>query len=208
MTRKIKTKALTSSIAVLCLIVSQLASADAANPTLVFKWKTHQFVELIDPTSKFKPGASLSSIKLRAVISDGCFYYVGIVGFGIYGASGKEFGSSASNSFKSSNKMISAKWEVDENGEDIYQVKYTCSGSYSAQLKGKSNYFTLDLFKKFPDPKSKKWVAVATSPRYTYEEFAANNWLVTYDLLEGECSSMLCPEETGVNWTPAGTVAP
>lgn len=208
MTRNFKTKGLASSLAALCLIVSHLASADAAYPTLVFKWKTHQFVESIDPTSKFKPGASLSSTKLRAITSDGCFYYIGIVGFGIYGASGKEFGSSASNSYKSSNKLISAKWEVDENGEDVYQVKYTCSGSYSAQLKGKSNYFTLDLFKKFPDPKSKNWVAVASSPRYTAEELAANNWRVTYELVAGECSSMLCPYETGVNWTPAGTVAP
>ena len=208
MTKYVKTKALAFSIAVLSLLVSLSTSADAAYPTLVFKWKTHQFVESIDPTSKFKPGANLSSTKLRAVISDGCSFYVGIVGFGIYGASGKEFGSSASNSFKSSNKMISAKWEVDGNGEDIYQVKYTCSGSYSAQLKGKSNYFTLDLFKKFPDPKSKKWVAVASSPRYSSEEFAANNWQVTYELVEGECIPMICPEETGVIWTPAGTVTP
>ena len=208
MKKNFKTKFLASYIAALCLIVSQPASANAAYPILVFKWKTHQFIESIDMTSKFKPGTSLSSAKLKSLTSEGCFDNVGIVGFSINGASGKEFGSSASKTYKSYNKMVMAKWEVDENGEDIYQVKYTCSGSYSAQLKGKSNYFTLDLYKKFPDPKSKKWITVASSPRYTYEELAANNWQVTYDLVSGYCGPMFCPEEFDVTWIPTGTVAP
>jgi len=191
-----------------CLMILQLPIAGAANPTITFKWKTHQFIESIDPTSKFKPGNSLSSAKLREITAAGCFSNVGIVAFGIYGASGKEFGWSTSKSFKSNNKIVLAKWEVDENGEDIYQVKYTCSGSYSAQLTGKSNYFTLELYKKFSDPKSKKLVYVASSPRYTYAEFAANGWLVTYDLVTGACGPMYCPEEFDVIWSPAGSVAP
>ena len=150
--RRMFSKAFLLRVMVLCLLFSGLPinaySAEITFPKRVtINWQSSENQLFYFPGGDFLTGKQVNKKVLDSETKRYCTRHFGFTNITVKGASRRIFGTSnAKNTkFSNSHKFVSGKWILDENGEDVYELIYRCSGAMSVLIKSRSSAYSFTI---------------------------------------------------------------
>ena len=145
-------KVLLVRVLVLSLLISALPinahSAEIKFPkSVTIKWQSSDNQLFFIPGGVFVLGKQVNKKVLDSETKKYCTRYFGFTNITVKGKSGRIFGTSSTKNTKffSSHKFVSGEWILNENGEDVYELIYRCSGAMSVKIKGRSSTYSFEI---------------------------------------------------------------
>jgi len=145
-------KALIVRVMVLSLLFSapQISahSAEIKFPKRVtINWKSSDNQLFYLPGGDFLTGKQVNKKVLDSLSKKYCTRNFGFTNITVKGASRRIFGTSNTKNakFSYSHKFVSGQWILDENGEDVYEFNYRCSGAMSVLINSRSSAYSFTI---------------------------------------------------------------